>query len=157
MKPALRKAELNVLNIIKSEIKSVEHSLQEVEDFYKKDLRRLDRLSDRIAQIGGSWDFILLFFIVLFSWMILNSWILAERAFDAFPFILLNLILSCVAAIQAPIILMAQNRGAKRDQARLEMDLEKDLRDLHVDEASHKLLLRLKQDMEKVKKKLKVK
>ena len=145
------------MDVIKKEIKTVESTLKKVDEFYRQDLRRLDRLSDRIAEIGGSWSFIISFFVLLFSWMIINVWILIEQPFDPFPFILLNLILSCLAAIQAPIILMSQNRAAQRDKARVELDLEKDLRDLHVDQGSHELLLGLCRDMDKIKQKLKVK
>ncbi len=147
----------NVLDVIKKEIKTVESTLEKVDEFYRQDLRRLDRLSDRIAEIGGSWSFIISFFVLLFSWMIINAWILLEQPFDPFPFILLNLILSCLAAIQAPIILMSQNRAALRDKARVELDLEKDLRDLDVDQRSHELLLELRRDMDRIKMKLKVK
>ena len=149
--------EFDVLNVIKSEIKSVESTLEKVDEFYKKDLRKLDRLSDRIAEIGGSWGFITFFFVFLFSWIVINSYILIKQPFDIYPFILLNLILSTLAAVQAPIILMSANRAAKRDQARVEMDLEKDLRDLHIDEGSHKLLLELKKDVGKIKRRLKIK
>ncbi|MBI4151409.1 DUF1003 domain-containing protein [Candidatus Woesearchaeota archaeon] len=117
----------------------------------------MDRLSDRIAEVGGSWGFIISFLLFLLFWMILNSIIFIKRPFDPYPYILLNLILSSLAAIQAPIILMSQNRASKRDQARLEIDLEKDLRDLHVDEESHRLLLELRKDMEAVKRKVGVK
>ena len=82
---------------------------------------------------------------------------LVQKSFDPYPFILLNLVLSCLAAIQAPIILMSQNRAAKRDQARAELDLEKDLRDLKIDQQSHKILLAMQKDMVKIKQKLKVK
>jgi len=88
---------------------------------------------------------------------VLNVGFLMEKPFDPYPFILLNLFLSMTAALQAPIILMAQNRAAHRDQTRVELDLEKDLRDLHVDEGSHKLLLEIKKDLEKVKRKVGVK
>src|SRR6266478_6409536 len=70
-----------------------------------------ERLSDRIASFGGSWRFISLFGGVLFGWIILNAIFLLNRGFDPYPFILLNLILSCLAAIQAPIIMMSQNRS----------------------------------------------
>lgn len=149
--------EFDVLGIIKSEIKDVESTLREVDQFYQKDLRRLDKLSDRIAHIGGSWNFILSFLFLLFLWVIINAWIFVEKPFDPYPFILLNLILSTLAALQAPLILMSQNRAAKRDQARMELDLEKDLRDLHIDQGSHRLLLELRHDLEKVKKKMRLK
>ena len=75
------------------------------------------KVSDSIASFGGSWPFIFIFFIVLFSWMCLNNW-LSEKAFDPYPYILLNLVLSCIAAIQAPIILMSQNRKEVRETKR---------------------------------------
>ncbi len=149
-------SELDVLAIIKKEIKKVEGTLERVDEFYKKDLRKLDRLSDWIAEFGGSWRFISMFMLILIAWVIVNTFILLEQPFDPYPFILLNLFLSMIAALQAPIILMAQNRAAKRDQTRVELDLEKDLRDLHVDEGSHKLLLEIKNDMESIKRKLKM-
>ncbi|MBS3169713.1 DUF1003 domain-containing protein [Candidatus Woesearchaeota archaeon] len=161
LRSALRRRERlgspDILTILKSEIQRAEKNLQRVDEFYRKNLRFRDRLSDRIAEVGGSWVFILSFLVFLFAWMILNSLILVEKAYDHYPYILLNLILSTLAAIQAPIILMSQNRASKRDQARMEIDLEKDLRDLHVDEASHRILLELRRDLELVKKKIGVK
>ncbi|MDP3698674.1 MAG: DUF1003 domain-containing protein [Nanoarchaeota archaeon] len=145
---------LDMVEILKSEIHKVEETLRKVDEFYKKDLRKLDRLSDKIAQVGGSWGFITGFFLFLGVWVILNVVILNVYAFDPFPFILLNLFMSMLASIQAPIILMAQNRASRRDQARLEIDLEKDLRDLHIDHASHQILLTLQRDMKAVKQKL---
>lgn len=153
----IKEMELDVLNIITKEIGKVEQTLKKVDEFYNKDLRRLDRFSDWIAEFGGSWRFISLFMLVLLAWVTLNAWILVEKPFDPYPFILLNLFLSMIAALQAPVILMSQNRAAKRDKARVELDLEKDLRDLHIDEASHKLLLVIKKDLEKVKKRVGVK
>lgn len=87
-----------------------------------------ERLSDKIAKFGGSWVFIIVFFLVLFSWIGLNAnWVL-HKAFDPFPFILMNLILSCLAAIQAPIIMMSQNRQESKDRARAENDYKIDLK-----------------------------
>jgi len=149
--------DIDILKIFETEISKAQETLDNIDKIYKKDLKWFDRFSDSIAQIGGSWTFIITFLIILFSWIILNSYILINKPFDPFPFILLNLVLSCVAALQAPVILMAQNRAAKRDQARAELDLEKDLRDLHIDQQSHKILLDLHKDMNKVKKKLKLK
>lgn len=146
--------EIDVLDIITKEIGKVEQTLKKVDEFYRKDLKSLDRLSDWIAEFGGSWKFISLYIFILIAWVVLNLWGLIQNRFDPYPFILLNLFLSMTAALQAPIILMAQNRAAKRDQTRVELDLEKDLRDLHVDEGSHKLLLEIKKDLEKVKKKV---
>ena len=86
------------------------------------------RLSDRIATFGGSWRFIILFGAVLFAWIILNGILLLNRGFDPYPFILLNLILSCLAAIQAPIIMMSQNRAEARDRLRAENDYKINLK-----------------------------
>lgn len=151
-----RYKKLDVMKIFQHEIKNAEASLQRIDQFYKKDLKYLDRLSDRIAEIGGSWTFIAIFFIILFSWMIINTIILTTKPFDSYPFILLNLVLSCLAAIQAPVILMSQNRSSKRDQVRAELDLEKDLRDLHIDQESHRILLQMHKDVEALKKKMNV-
>ena len=87
-----------------------------------------ERLSDRIASFGGSWRFIILFGAVLFGWIILNAIFLLDRGFDPYPFILLNLILSCLAAIQAPIIMMSQNRSEARDRLRAENDYKVNLK-----------------------------
>ncbi len=146
---------IDVLKLLKKEIRKVELNLQEVDDFYRKELRWFDHLSDQIAKIGGSWSFIVSFIVVLISWIILNSFILTDP-FDHSPFIMLNLILSCIAALQAPVILMSQNRAAKRDQTRVELDLEKDLRDLQIDQQSHKMLLQLHKDVGRIKRKLKI-
>src|SRR5438132_2714133 len=87
-----------------------------------------ERLSDRIASFGGSWRFISLFGGVLFAWIILNGILLLNHGFDPYPFILLNLILSCLAAIQAPIIMMSQNRSEARDRLRAENDYKVNLK-----------------------------
>jgi uncharacterized membrane protein len=87
-----------------------------------------ERLSDQIASFGGSWRFIILFGAVLFGWIILNAIFLLNRGFDPYPFILLNLILSCLAAIQAPIIMMSQNRAEVRDRMRAENDYKVNLK-----------------------------
>ncbi len=145
---------LDILAVLKKEISRVELNLQKIDQYYKLNLRFSQRLSDRIAEIGGSWTFIISFFLFLILWMIVNSVVLTSNQPDPYPFILLNLILSTLAAVQAPIILMSQNRASKRDQARMEIDLEKDLRDLHVDQSSHEILLGLRKDMDLVKKKL---
>lgn len=88
---------------------------------------RGERLADAVARFGGSWTFIIIFMLVLLAWVALNTWILAGRAFDPYPYILLNLFLSCLASIQAPVILMSQNRQAARDRQRAEQDYEVNL------------------------------
>ena len=76
------------------------------------------RAADRIARFAGSWRFIGLFTMVLVVWMAGNTWVLAHRSFDPYPYILLNLVLSCLAAVQAPMIMMAQNRQEEKDRRR---------------------------------------
>ncbi len=85
------------------------------------------RAADSIAKFAGSWAFIFSFTGVLIVWMIVNA-ILAARAFDPYPFILLNLVLSCVAAIQAPLIMMSQNRQEEKDRRRAENDYKVNLK-----------------------------
>ncbi len=80
------------------------------------------RVADKVASFGGSWTFIILFFSILVGWIILNAYILSQKPFDPYPFILLNLVLSCLAAIQAPIIMMSQNRQEEKDRERAEHD-----------------------------------
>ncbi|MBD7921915.1 MULTISPECIES: DUF1003 domain-containing protein [Xanthomonas] len=82
-----------------------------------------ERIADRVAEIGGSWSFIIGFGLVLLAWIALNSLVLAH-AFDPYPYILLNLCLSCLAAIQAPVIMMSQNRQAAVDRLRAQNDYE---------------------------------
>ncbi len=89
-----------------------------------------DRLSDRVAAIGGSWSFIFTFLGVLLAWMLINTEILSvwKIAFDPYPYIFLNLMLSMTAALQAPIIMMSQNRQALRDRIAAQHDYEVNLR-----------------------------
>jgi len=95
---------------------------------FEQELTFGEHLSDRIASFGGSWTFIMIFGVVLFVWIIINTIVLATRAFDPYPFILMNLILSCLAALQAPIIMMSQNRAEARDRARSENDYKVNLK-----------------------------
>ncbi|WP_293943722.1 DUF1003 domain-containing protein [Sphingomonas sp.] len=89
-----------------------------------------ERLSDRVAAVGGSWSFIIFFGIVLVGWMLLNTDILAHigKQFDPYPYIFLNLLLSTLAAIQAPVIMMSQNRQAAKDRVAARLDYETNLR-----------------------------
>jgi uncharacterized membrane protein len=88
------------------------------------------RLADKVASFGGSWTFIIIFAAVLLSWVLLNSFILARRgdSFDPYPYILLNLFLSMIAALQAPIIMMSQNRQAAKDRLDAAHDYEVNLK-----------------------------
>ena len=100
------------------------------------------RAADSIAKFAGSWAFIFSFTGVLLAWMILNV-LLAAKAFDPYPFILLNLVLSCVAAIQAPLIMMSQNRQEEKDRARAENDYKVNLKTEIMIEALHDKLNRI--------------
>src|SRR5262249_31480551 len=95
---------------------------------FDKKLTFGERVSDRMAEFGGSWKFIVIFGAVLIGWIVLNGVFLLNRGFDPYPFILLNLILSCLAAIQAPIIMMSQNRAEARDRLRGENDYKVNLK-----------------------------
>jgi uncharacterized membrane protein len=87
-----------------------------------------ERVADRVASFGGSWTFIGIFGLVLVVWMAVNAWLLAQHPFDPYPFILLNLVLSCLAAIQAPVIMMSQNRQASKDRLKADLDYEINLK-----------------------------
>jgi uncharacterized membrane protein len=85
-------------------------------------LTRGQKISDKVARFGGSWKFIILFGIILTLWIIFNVFIVDKYKFDPYPFILMNLILSCIAALQAPVIMMSQNRQEEKDRMRSEND-----------------------------------
>ncbi len=87
-----------------------------------------DRLADHIAGFGGSWRFVLLFVFFMLGWIAFNSVVYFRPGFDPYPYILLNLLLSCVAALQAPIIMMSQNRQEQRDRLRAEQDYKVNLK-----------------------------
>ena len=92
------------------------------EENERKKLTFGERLADRVAAFGGSWTFIMTFGAVLFAWILLNTIVLRQKPFDPYPYILLNLILSCIAALQAPVIMMSQNRQEAKDRERAEND-----------------------------------
>ena len=95
---------------------------------FERELTFGERLSDRIAEFGGSWKFLISFGAVIFVWIGANVVLLATKSFDPYPFILLNLILSCLAAVQAPVIMMSQNRAEARDRLRAENDYKINLK-----------------------------
>ncbi len=101
---------------------------RDVEAEYEERLEFGDRLADKVAEFGGSWKFILTFAWVMGAWIALNSLYLATEAIDPFPYSLLNVALSTLAALQAPIILMSQNRQAAKDRARSEHQYEINLK-----------------------------
>ncbi len=101
---------------------------EKIEDTMDEQLTFADRLSDRVAAFGGSWRFIIVFFSFMAIWILLNVVLLQEKEFDPYPFILLNLLLSCLAAIQAPLIMMSQNRVEAKDRTRSEHDYKINLK-----------------------------
>jgi len=129
----------NVLETEKGELTNLENqvmkSLEEheilsknINEEFERKLTVGERFSDKLATGAGSWKFIIGFIIVLIIWIAINSVILLWKPFDPYPFILLNLVLSCIAAIQAPIILMSQNREEAKDRLRSEHDYRVNLK-----------------------------
>jgi uncharacterized membrane protein len=118
---------------------------------FEKDLTLGQRIADRMATFGGSWIFIIVFFGILIVWMIINSALMLTRPFDPYPYILLNLVLSCLAAIQAPIIMMSQNRQEARDRLRSEHDYQVNLKaELEIRHLHEKLDVLLKHQWQKL-------
>ncbi len=101
---------------------------ENIQDEIEATLTLGEKIADRVAAFGGSWTFIITFFSFILIWMTINIWFLATKPFDPYPFILLNLILSCLAAIQAPIIMMSQNRQEQKDRQRGEHDYKINLK-----------------------------
>lgn len=109
--------------------------ISEIDDEERRSIG--EKLSDKVAKFGGSWKFIIVFSLIIFCWIIFNTSILHNKGFDPYPYILLNLILSCIAAIQAPIIMMSQNRQETKDRKRaindymINLKAEIEIRNLH--------------------------
>jgi uncharacterized membrane protein len=101
---------------------------KDLEEELSKDLTPGQRVADKIAAFGGSWTFIIFFFVFLLLWMSINVFVLVKKPYDPYPFILLNLILSCLAAIQAPVIMMSQNRKEEKDRKRSQNDYKVNLK-----------------------------
>lgn len=124
-------------NIVKKTIEDEKLIVENLIHPPKEFLTRGQKISDRVARFGGSWAFIILFFVLLLIWILFNSYGPGSDKFDPYPFILMNLILSCIAALQAPIIMMSQNRQEEKDRKRNENDYlinlkaELELRSLH--------------------------
>ena len=112
----------NLENKVLQSLKEQEIIAQNINIEFDKSLTLGERLSDKLAAFGGSWRFIIIFFVLLAIWIMINSISLLNKNFDPYPFILLNLILSCLAAIQAPIIMMSQNRMETKDRIRARND-----------------------------------
>ena len=106
-----------------------------------------DKLADAVTKTAGSWLFIISFVLFLFFWMFLNEYL---DGIDAYPFILLNLVLSCIAALQAPIIMMSQNREAKKDSLRSKNDYRIDLKSELILEVLHEQMVQITKNQEKI-------
>jgi uncharacterized membrane protein len=123
------KGELDVIDRdVMDAIKNNSVLSENIEDEIEGRLTLGQKLADKIAMFGGSWTFIITFFSFILAWIGINIWLLAKKPFDPFPFILLNLMLSCLAAIQAPIIMMSQNRKEQKDRQRGEHDYKINLK-----------------------------
>lgn len=121
----------DIKNLDSKVMNDIEFNEKASEKVEEEDINLLtfgNKLSDKIASFGGSWGFIISFFMFILLWMIINIVFLQKRAYDPYPFILLNLILSCIAAIQAPIIMMSQNRQEVKDRKRSEHDYKINLK-----------------------------
>jgi len=121
-----------------------------------------DRLADTIARVGGSWTFIIVALLFLVAWTLGNTWLLGRDSFDPYPYIFLNLVLSMVAALQAPVIMMSQNRQSERDRVDASHDYEVNLKAeieimaLHekLDEMRHSQIMTLRDDMKRLSEQL---
>jgi uncharacterized membrane protein len=119
-----------------------EHDLlaKDLSQEYDDQLTFGERIADRVAEFGGSWSFIGFFVSVIIVWLIVNATAFFIQPFDPYPFILLNLVLSCIAALQAPIIIMSQNRQAERDRMRAKEDYKVNLKaELEIRQISDKI------------------
>lgn len=129
----------NVLESEKGELTALDHEVLEslrrhetlssnVDAEFDKDLALGEKMADGLATFGGSWSFLIIFAAILFIWIAINSFLLLKKPFDPYPFILLNLVLSCLAAIQAPVIMMSQNRQEAKDRLRSQHDYQVNLK-----------------------------
>jgi len=129
----------SLLESEKGELTALDHEVLEslqrhetlssnVDAEFDKDVALGEKMADGLASFGGSWTFLIIFASILFIWIGLNSILLLKKPFDPFPFILLNLILSCIAAIQAPVIMMSQNRQEAKDRLRSQNDYQVNLK-----------------------------
>jgi len=144
----------NVLESEKGELTALDHEVLEslrrhetlssnVDAEFDKDLALGEKMADGLATFGGSWSFLIIFAAILFIWIAINSFLLLKKPFDPYPFILLNLVLSCLAAIQAPVIMMSQNREAKdrlRSQHDYQVNLKAELEIRHLNDKIDHLL-----------------
>lgn len=144
-----------VSNMEKRRIKKPDELVKEAEGksvniIHEEQLTFGQRLSDVISEKIGSWGFILTFSLIIIIWITLNAYVLIQKPFDPFPFILLNLVLSCIAALQAPIIMMSQNRQEVKDSLRIENDYIIDQQSIVLLEELHKEILMLKKEQKRL-------
>lgn len=132
------RGELSALdNMVIESLKEHELLSENINTKFDRQLTFGEKIADKVAKFGGSWGFILSFLGIIVVWMLINTYFSFRGAFDPYPFILLNLVLSCLAAIQAPIIMMSQNRQAEKDRFKLDDDYcvnlksELEIRQLH--------------------------
>lgn len=142
-------------DIIKTILESKDFDIDEYEDvihllvqktvsknvnaIHKENLTFGDRIADNLAGFVGSWKFIIIFASILAAWILINAYFLSH-SFDPYPFILLNLVLSCIAAVQAPLIMMSQNRQEEKDRIRAKNDYKVNLKsELIIEDLHHKL------------------
>lgn len=118
-----------------------------------EDITLGEKMSDALAKFAGSWKFIIMFGIILVIWVSSNIYLLSNP-FDPYPFILMNLVLSCIAALQAPIIMMSQNRQEKKDRIRSDNDYKIDLKAEFILEDMYNKLNKVLEQQEKIKEKL---
>ena len=179
----MKKDNKYILNLLKSEdeqlskLHEIIHKAIEEETLITQKIAEVEgnertlgeKLSDVVAEFGGSWKFIIIFALILIVWIIYNTAVMQNKSFDPYPYILLNLLLSCVAAIQAPIIMMSQNRQEAKDRKRaindymVNLKSEIEIRNLHekmdislIDQYKHLCEIQQKQIemLEKIYKKL---
>ncbi|CAI2632237.1 hypothetical protein AKUH1B105A_10770 [Apilactobacillus kunkeei] len=112
-------------------LQSDNYEIRDVNEALQQSLTFGQKISDAVARFGGSWTFIFIFIVILIIWMVINGLALFGVHFDPYPYILLNLFLSCFSAIQAPIIMMSQNRAAERDRLHSENDFHVNLKSEH--------------------------
>lgn len=141
------KGELTVLEEeVLSRMREHEILSQNINIEFERQLTPGERFADVIAGFGGSWLFIIIFSTIILCWIAINTWAIIHRPFDPYPYILLNLVLSCLAAIQAPVIMMSQNRQEDRDRLRAENDyrinLKAELEIRHLHEKLDHLLMK---------------
>jgi len=126
------KKEFEDLNTLQSEVISKIRDKDlisiDTDESYSEELSISQKVADKVATFGGSWKFIISFLVIIVVWIIFNTYGILFKAFDPFPFILLNLFLSCLAAFQAPVIMMSQNRQEEKDRKRSKDDYKVNLK-----------------------------